>query len=89
MNQCMAFLRKKAVEKTGELVEEPGFEPKPEDTVVTEELLSYLSKEERQIVALSVFGGYKGEEIAKILHMKHSTVRSKYRRALKKLEQYL
>ena len=89
VNQCMVFLRKKSVEKTGELVEEHGFESKPEDTVVTEELLSYLSKEERQIVALSVFGGYKGEEIAKILHMKHSTVRSKYRRALKKLEQYL
>lgn len=89
VNQCMVFLRKKSVEKTGELVEETGFESKPEDTVVTEELLSHLSKEERQIVALSVFGGYKGEEIAKILHMKHSTVRSKYRRALKKLEQYL
>ena len=89
VNQCMVFLRKKSVEKTGELVEEHGFESKPEDTVVTEELLSYLSKEERQIVALSVFGGYKGDEIAKILHMKHSTVRSKYRRALKKLEQYL
>lgn len=89
VNQCMVFWRKKSVEKTGELVEEPGFESKPEDTVVTEELLSHLSKEERQIVALSVFGGYKGEEIAKILHMKHSTVRSKYRRALKKLEQYL
>ena len=89
VNQCMAFLRKKAMVKTAELVEEPGFEPRPEDAVVTEELLSHLSLEERQIVALSVFGGYKGEEIAKLLHMKHSTVRSKYRRALKKLEQYL
>ena len=57
--------------------------------MVIQELLSALSDEERQIVVLAVFGGYKGEEIAKILHMKHSTVRSKYRRALKKLEQYL
>jgi len=38
---------------------------------------------------LVVFGGYKQEEISKLLHMKYSTVRTKYRRALKKLEQYM
>lgn len=53
------------------------------------ELLDILSEEERLIVVLTVFGGYKGEEIARLLHRKHSTVRSKYRRALKKLEQEL
>lgn len=89
VNQCMAFLRKKSNVKTAELVEEPIFEPKLEDSLVTEELMDVLTKEERQIVSLAVFGGYKGEEIAKALHMKHSTVRSKYRRALKKLEQHL
>ena len=40
-------------------------------------------------MALTVFGGYKGEEIAKMTRQKHSTIRSKYRRALKKLEQKL
>ena len=40
-------------------------------------------------MALAVFGGYKGEEIARMLHLNHNTIRSKYRRALKKLEQKL
>ena len=43
-----------------------------------------LKDEERLIVALSVFGGYTGEEIAGILEKNPSTIRSKYRRALKK-----
>ena len=89
VNQCMTFLRKKTVKGTSELIEEPSFESSMEDKAVVEELLSVLSEEERQIVVLSVFGGYKGEEIAKILHIKHSTVRTKYRRALKKMERYL
>ena len=89
VNQCMTFLRKKTIKGTSELIEEPSFESSMEDKAVVEELLSVLSEEERQIVVLSVFGGYKGEEIAKILHIKHSTVRTKYRRALKKMERYL
>lgn len=89
VNECMSFLRKKTTKETGELVKEATFEPKLEDTIVAQDLLSVLSNEERRIVALSVFGGYKGEEIARILHIKHSTVRSKYRRALKKMEQQL
>ena len=51
------------------------------------ELLAVLNEEERRIVTLTVFGGYKGEEIAGLLHRNHNTIRSKYRRALKKLEQ--
>ena len=89
VNQCKTFLRKKTVKGTTELVEEPSFEPSMEDNTVVKDLLSVLSKEERQIVILSVFGGYKGEEIARILHIKHGTVRTKYRRALKKMERYL
>lgn len=89
VNQCMTYLRKKSTKGTAELMEEPFFEPKLEDAVAAQDLLSVLSEGERQIVVLSVFGGYKGEEIAELLHMKHSTVRSKYRRALKKMEQHL
>ncbi len=89
VNQCKTQLRKKSAAVTVELVEEPVFEPKLEDTMVVKDMLAVLSDEERKIVALAVFGGYKGEEIARILHMKHSTVRSKYRRALKKLEQHI
>ncbi|HAU87678.1 MAG TPA: RNA polymerase subunit sigma-70 [Lachnospiraceae bacterium] len=47
--------------------------------------LGTLTEEERLIVTMSVFGGYKGKEIGSILHKKHSTIRSKYRRALEKL----
>ena len=89
VNQCMTYLRKKSKTVTTDLAEEPVFEPKLEDDTMTQNLLSVLSDEERKIVVLFVFGGYKGEEIAKMLHMKHSTVRSKYRRALKKMEEYI
>ena len=86
MNQCMTHLRKKSKNVITNLSEETAFEPQLDDDTITHDLLSVLSDEERKIVVLFVFGGYKGEEIAKILHMKHSTVRSKYRRALKKME---
>lgn len=48
-----------------------------------------LKEEERFIVALSVFGGYTSEEIAYILDKNHSTIRSKYRRALQKMKRKL
>lgn len=48
-----------------------------------------LEEEERFIVALSVLGGYTGEEIAGILEKNHSTVRSRYRRALQKMRKKL
>lgn len=48
-----------------------------------------LEEEERLIVGLVVFGGYKGEEIAEILGKNHSTVRSRYRRALQKMRKEL
>lgn len=48
-----------------------------------------LDTEDRLIVGLSVFGGYKGEEIAEILGKNHSTVRSRYRRAIQKMKKEL
>lgn len=89
VNQCNSFLRKHISRKTEELVEEPGTQPELGDAVIVKEMLAVLSEEERKIVALAVFGGYKGEEIARIMHQRHSTIRSKYRRALKKLEKKL
>lgn len=47
--------------------------------------LNTLSVQEREIVLLSVLGGYKSHEIAEILDCPSSTVRSKLKRALKKL----
>lgn len=89
VNQCKRQLRKKSERPDAELIEEPSYVPQLEDAHVTRELLSSLNLEERQIVALAVFGGYKGEEIARIMHRRHSTIRSKYRRALKKLEKQI
>lgn len=54
-----------------------------------EEALLSISLEERQIVVLHTLWGYKGEEIAEMMGLKHSTVRSKYSRALEKLKQKL
>ncbi|MBQ8015757.1 MAG: RNA polymerase sigma factor [Clostridia bacterium] len=47
--------------------------------------LEALSHEEREIVLLSVLGNYKSHEIAEMLDYPSSTVRSKLKRALKKL----
>lgn len=51
--------------------------------------LETLSAEEREIVLLSVLGGYKSHEIAEILDCPSSTVRSKLKRALKKMRTVL
>lgn len=48
-----------------------------------------LSEEERYIVNSFLFGGYRGEEIAKSLGIGASTLRSKYRRALMKMKERL
>lgn len=53
------------------------------------EVFFQLKEEERLIVALSVFGGFTGEEIAAILNRNHSTIRSKYRRAIQKMREKL
>jgi RNA polymerase sigma factor (sigma-70 family) len=48
-----------------------------------------LSDEERLIISMHVFAGYTGKEIARILHKKEGTVRSRESRALKKMGQML
>ena len=50
------------------------------------EMFMELENEERFIICLSVFEGYKGDEIARILGLKPATVRSKKQRALAKLK---
>ena len=89
VNQCNSFLRKHISGRTAEMITESSYHPELGDSVITREMMSELTEEERKIVALAVFGGYKGEEIAKMMRLRHSTVRSKYRRALKKLENKL
>lgn len=86
VNCCRKHWRQK--KKQERPVERPGnfCEAVRSSQMEIEELLNSLTEEERLIVTLTVFGGYKGQEIARILNKNHSTVRSKYRRALKKLE---
>lgn len=85
VNRCHKTWRRRRPEYPMELPE-ASYEPSLTSQTEMMELLHRLSGEERLIVCLSVFGGYKGEEIARILNKSHNTVRSKYRRALKKLE---
>ena len=99
VNTCRRALRKKTAAGYGVLSPDPAAELDAQRAGAAKEnlterlelleLLSGLDDEERLIVLLTVFGGYKGEEIAKILNRGHSTVRSRYRRALKKLERKL
>lgn len=87
VNQCRSSRRKNKGREPLPEDCETGYEPSMSSRTEMQELLMNLTEEERLIVTLSVFGGYRGKEIARIIGRNHSTVRSRYRRALKKLEQ--
>ena len=53
------------------------------------EALKSLTPPDGQIVLLSVIGGFKSDEIAKIYELPPGTVRSKQKRALEKLKRFL
>ena len=86
VNCCRGYLRSRKRQEQPLADTEAAYELSLTSGTEMRELLACLADEERLIVALTVFGGYKGEDIAGILGRKHSTGRSKYRRALKKLE---
>lgn len=48
-----------------------------------------ISPEERLIVTMVVYGGYNSREIAAILNKNRNTIRSKYKRALEKMQKQL
>ena len=78
-------------ELTQEVLEEKSLEMNPSDDeremrFDVKEAFDRLDKEERKIVGLHAIFGYTTKEIAKLLMMNESTVRSKKMRALKKLE---
>lgn len=85
-NRCKKSLKKRSRREFLREEIERSYEPSLTTQAEILELLGKLDDEERLIVTLTVYGGYKGEEIARILNKNHSTIRSKYRRALKKLE---
>ena len=57
-----------------------------ENKVLIENLLSYCTKKERQILDLLFFKGYSGEEIAKKLGMSRQWVHSMKHRAFEKIK---
>lgn len=84
---------KEYVNKTLEL--EDSFEDKSqrewniEESQDVREAFFTLNKEERLIVAMSVFGGYNSREMGEILKLREGTVRSKLSRALDKMQKRL
>ncbi len=93
-NKCKMKLKEYALykEKTSENIVELSDEKVKRESYTNDfnrielkELLMELENEERFIVCLSVFEGYKGDEIAELLGLKPATVRSKKQRALAKL----
>ena len=60
-----------------------------EESTMIRQLFMTLSEEDRQIITLHIFGGYKSKEIGDIMGMNDATVRSREHRALEKLRQEL
>ena len=68
---------------------EPGHEPHYDKQNHVKEAFATLEEEERMILSYSVFAGYGSEEIAQMLEMNATTVRSKKSRALGKMRKML
>lgn len=75
-------------DENGGFTEPASFES-VELSVELRRALDGLSAEEKEIVLLSVLGNYRSHEIADILGIPPSTVRSKLKRSLKKLRNML
>lgn len=61
----------------------------PEDKTDIQNALSKVSMQDRIIISLCIVEGYKSNEVAEILSMKATTVRSRLNRSLAKLRNYL
>ena len=89
-NKCKAKLREYA-NRPGELSEALADTLQAEEGVTTPEHLQLreeflqLPETDRLIIGLHLFAGYKTKELAEVLHMSASTVRSRESRALKRL----
>ncbi len=87
-NHALTELKKQKREVPTDEVERQA-ENSVSDGVVTDAMQRVLTAEERRIVALHVLWKYKHREIAVALGCPTGTVTSKYKRALKKLKEYL
>ena len=91
-NKCKSKIREYAYNNTVTLENIPEVEAISRDLELSVDLLSALATldyETKMIVLLTVFSGYKSSEIGHIFGLGGSTVRSRYRRATKKLSKIL
>lgn len=90
-NKCKNKLREYANKTTemDESLECANKTPGTEDAAVVRKLFFELPDEERLIIGMHLFCGYKSREIAEILHMNENTVRSKESRGLKKMAEWV
>lgn len=87
-NKCKKK-RREYLNKTTELTERLAVHDSMEEGVQVREAFDKLSREERLLISMQVFGGYKSQEIGKIMNMNHNTVRSRISRGLGKLREML
>lgn len=88
-NKCRRVLKQYA-DKTQELPEELCEEKKDtEEQMDVRRAFARLADEERLILSMHIFGGYSSREIGEALQMNDSTVRSRQKRALEKMEAWL
>lgn len=91
-NQCKQMLKKEQKENLKRIETEPekgGAEPDYAQWHDVRRAFAELDEDERMIVAFSVFGGYRSEEIARMMDKNAATVRSRKSRALEKMRSAL
>lgn len=88
-NKCKDKLREycrcRKTEELSETADQTAYWEGPEEAAITRKLFFELADEERLIIGMHLFCGYKTREIAGVLHMNENTVRSKESRGLKKM----
>lgn len=91
VNTCRKKLRKISEKKENPISEEPEQSENPDyaQAYDVREAFAALSDEEKEIVGMTVFGGYSSAELEKMLGINSNTIRSKRSRALTKLAQKL
>lgn len=91
-NHCLKMLRERrhTPEELEAVWDVSALETLPsEEKLLVRECLFRLTDEERQIVVLHAVSGFRHREIAQFMSLPLSTVLSKYRRAIKKLDRDL
>ena len=87
-NECRLLLRQNHEVALPENYEESAVDTGYADPELTD-LLEVLSDDERMVITLAVFSGYRSTEIGQMLAMRPGTVRSLKSRALDKLRHAL